>query len=84
MNYAYPVRRVNSPGQRRRQTGSVRRRLRRVRQLFVEAAAAYILQREEGLAIVCANLEDLNDCWVLTLCDNLSFVAEAGEVLGIC
>ena len=56
------------------------RRQRRAGELPVQAAAGAELQREEGQAVVLADLEDLHDVGVLQAGDGLRLGAEAGQV----
>ena len=50
--------------------------------LLVEAAAVDELQREEGQAVVLADLVDLHDVRVLQAGDGLGLGPEAGQLLG--
>ncbi len=56
---------LDRSGQRLDELGRLTGRLRRAVQLLVEAAAAHELQRDVGLALVLADLEDLHDVGVL-------------------
>ena len=73
---------VHGPGQRLDQRGRLARAAAASpSSLLGQAAAVHELQREEGLAVVLADLVDLDDVGVLQAGDGLGLGAEAGQLL---
>ena len=69
-------------GQRSHQPGRLARRLRRAVDLLGQAAAGDVFEREEGLAVVFADLVDLDDVGMLQLGHGHGLAAEPRQVGG--
>lgn len=74
---------VNSAGKGFREGGGLCGRQGRAGQEFVEAAAAYVLQRQERPALKCADFVDLDDIRMLEAGDRLGLGPETLQDLGI-